>query len=295
MKDWKSILLATDNFIDNEYLDQYIALICATHTITSYMEKHHVIPVAYYKRKHNITEDKYGHKARQLADADTLNEMVLLSFACHCKAHWLLTKCTTEELSTSSAIAFMRQIGCLKHLDAKVFLNKWDRIIDVGLTDEEYQVLQQYIEDIKNSSSRFWSPEQDSWLKQNRYSYTVKQCAEVLGKTESAVRSRCKVLKLQKVWHTEEENAEFLKYSETHTAQECADHFGMSKHNVVKRWRDLGFSKTFKWTEEMDSWLRENDTKYTVAELAEQLGTTKTIVMGRRWKLGITRWERHTK
>lgn len=296
MKDWKSILLETDYFVNNEYLDLYIELVSCEHKTASYMEKHHIIPVSYYKNKYNIANDKQRHAAERQANADPQNEIVILSFAEHCKAHWLLAKCTIEPLATANAVAVMRQTAGIQSVDNKVFFRKNTRsIIEVGLTEEEYEVLQRYIEDIKSSSQRFWSQEQDAWLKQNRYLYTVSQCAEILGKTESAIRSRCKVLKLQKVWHTEEENEEFLKYSETHTAQECADHFGMSKHNVVKRWRDLGFSKTFKWTEEMDNWLRENDTKYTVAELAEQLGTTKTIVMGRRWKLGITRWERHTK
>ena len=294
MKDWKSILLATSSFIDNEYLDLYIKLIASSHEVVSYMEKHHVIPVAYYKYKYDIDTRKHRREANKYANADPDNACVLLSFADHCKAHWLLIKCTTTELSAASSAAFFRQIAGLRCIDNKFFKKQHSRIYDIGLTKEEYTWLQHQAEEAKLNAAHYitWTPEQDEWLRQNRYLYTAKQCADILDKTEKAILCRSTALGLKKIWYTDEENAEFISYSETHTADECAIQFKTSKHNVIKRWRDLGFSKTFKWTTEMDIWLRENDDKYTVAEIAEHFGTTKTVIMGRRWKLGITKWER---
>lgn len=294
MKDWKSILLATGSFIDNEYLDLYIKLITSSHEVVSYMEKHHVIPVAYYKHKYNIDTRTHRREADKYANADVDNACVLLSFANHCKAHWLLIKCTTAELSASNAAAFFRQIAGLRCIDNKIFRKQHSRIYDTGLTKEEYTWLQRHAEEARLNAARCitWTPEQDDWLKQNRPKHTAKYCAEYLDKTEKAVLCRCTQLGIKREWQSEEENAKLLEYSKTHTAQECADYFGVSKHLIIKRWRELGFSKTFKWDAEKDTWLRENDSKYTVAELAEQLGTTKTVIMGRRWKLGITKWER---
>ena len=293
MKDWKSILLSTGSFIDNDYLYNYIDLITKPNDVFPYMERHHVIPVAYYKHKYNIDTRKHRHEAERYANADDQNTVVLLSFANHCKAHWLLAKCTIDKLAIANATAFLKQISALKRINEKIFLNRKNHVVEVGLTDSEYELLQQYILEVKSDSSNlFWSLEQDEWLRQNRYSYTAKQCAEILDKTEKAILCRCNKLGLKKVWYTDDENAEFLKYSETHTAKECAIYFETSEHNIIKRWRDLGFSKTFKWTDEMDTWLRENDGKYTVAEIAEHFGTTKTVIMGRRWKLGITRYDR---
>lgn len=292
MKDWKNILLATEQFLDNEYLDEYITLIESTNEVAAYMENHHVIPVAFYKQKYNLNTSRNRHEAERYANADPQNKTVLLAFSNHCRAHWLLTKCTTEKLAESSAIAFSRQIAGLKKLDNRFILSKKASSIDLGLTETEYDLLQLYINDVKASSSRFWSQDQDDWLRKNRYLYTAKQCAEHLSKTEKSVLCRCTQLGLKKVWYTEEDNAELIRYSKNHTAKECAEHFKTSEHNIIKRWRDLGFSKTFKWDAEKDNWLRENDHLYTVAELAEKLGTSKTAVMGRRWTLGITRWER---
>ena len=293
MQNLKSILLATGKFIDNKYLDLYIELVSTPRKVVSYMENHHIIPVAYYKHKYNIDTRKHRHEAERYANADYHNTIVALSFADHCKAHWLLSKCTTEKLARASSIAFIRLASGLKCVDERFFINKKHHIVDVGLTDAEYELLQQYVSELRATNSRFWSLEQDNWLKQNRHSYTVKECAKYLGKSENAVLTRCNILNIpKKIWYTEAENTELLAYSVNHTAKECAERFGTSKHNIIKRWRDLGFSKTFKWTEEQDNWLRENDSRYTVAELAEKLGTTKTTVMGRRWTLGITRWER---
>ena len=296
MKDWKSILLATGEFKDNEYLDLYINIISGISAPASYMENHHVIPVAYYKYKYNLTTNssKLVKEARKCADNDPQNSTVLLSFVDHCKAHWLLSKCTTKLLAASSATAFMRQVSVLKKLDTKFCVKKHSHIIDLGLTDEEYSLLQQYIEDIKVKSQKYWSAEQDEWLRLNRPTHTAKYCADYLGKTERAVYSRCSVLGINRVWHTEETDNELIEYSRTHTAKECSEYFDVSEAYVVKRWRELGFSKAdyYEWTEEKDQWLRDNDSKYTVAQLAEKLGTSKTTVMGRRWTLGITRWER---
>lgn len=294
MYNWKSILLATGSFIDNEYLAAYIELIDSFHEVTSYMENHHIIPVAYYKQKYNVDTSKHRREAVRYANNDPDNKLVLLSFADHCKAHWLLTKCTVEELATSSATAFLRQIAGLKYINEKLFLNKNHHIVEVGLTTNEYEILQQQVHDIKTNNERFWSSEQDDWLRQNRCQYTAKYCAEYLGKTEKAVLCRCTALGIKRIWHTEASDAELLEYSKTHTAKECAEYFGVSKALIAKRWRELGFSKTFKWDAEKDNWLRENDNKYTVAEMAEKLGTTKTTIMGRRWTLGITRWDRTT-
>ena len=155
-------------------------------------------------------------------------------------------------------------------------------------------MLQKYVEEIKAKSKKYWSAEQDEWLSKNRQNHTAKYCADYLGKTVSSVYCRCHLLGLNRVWQSDEENAKLLEYSKTHTAKECAEYFGVSKHLIVKRWRELGFSKAdyYEWTAEKDQWLRDNDSKYSVAQLAEKLGTSKTTVMGRRWTLGITRWER---
>lgn len=48
----KTVLLQTGAFIDNSYLDKYIELFLTTYNYEGiYTEKHHLIPVSYYKSK----------------------------------------------------------------------------------------------------------------------------------------------------------------------------------------------------------------------------------------------------
>lgn len=292
MQDWKTLLLSTEKFIDNEYLEEYITLISTPSAVQPYLEKHHVIPVAYYKHKYNLDTKSHRHEAERYANADPINKLVLLSFMDHCKAHWLLAHCTVDDLAAASVSAFLHLIAGLKTADGQFFLAKKTGLISLGLTPEEYEAIQQQAVKIRRADPRYWSPEQIQWLKENRPKLTLAQCAEHLGKTTRAVACQCTVLGIKRCWRTEEDDNALLEYSTEHTAKECAEHFGISEALVIKRWRELGFSKTFKWDTEKDNWLRDNDSKYSVAELAEKLGTTKTTVMGRRWTLGITRYSR---
>ena len=108
----KQTLLNTGIFIDNKYLDSYVKLISKQHKIKGYAEWHHIIPVSYYAKLHNLQLGKNGrHKAEVIADADINNKKVLLSYADHCKAHWLLSKCLVAEYAKSSASAFLKMLN----------------------------------------------------------------------------------------------------------------------------------------------------------------------------------------
>lgn len=79
----KKVLLGTDLFIDNNYLEQYIDLIFTEQEPNQYSEQHHVLPVSYYKHQYNV--DRYA--AEKLADTDVNNFTVKLTYMNHCKAH----------------------------------------------------------------------------------------------------------------------------------------------------------------------------------------------------------------
>ena len=67
----KEKLLATNCFIDNEYLDEYLKLIDSS---TAGTEVHHILPRSYFKDL-GISVD------------NSEQNLVQLSFADHCKAH----------------------------------------------------------------------------------------------------------------------------------------------------------------------------------------------------------------
>lgn len=291
----RNILIQNYGFVDNEYLDLYLNLIAnPPHRNSTYIEGHHVIPVAYYKEKYGVDTRSHRHEADRYANSDENNSIVFLSFADHCKAHWLLANCTTGKLRSANINYLQLTLGGLQKIDKQLWLKRRKGFILSGLTEAEYEMLQQQVDKLKSLDPRFWTADQIKWLQENRQKYNLAELAEQLGKSRNAVHSQLAKLGIKKIWHTDEENIALLEYSKTHTAKECAERFNVSKASIIKRWRELGFKKhTFVWTPEKDAWLRENDSKYTVAELADLLGTTKTTVMGRRWTLGITRWERN--
>ena len=95
MNNIKEKLLNTNSFIDNEYLDLYINIIC--NNSTSYKKyktsKHHIIPVSYYKNN-NLEVD------------NSTDNTVILLHKYHILAHYYLTLCTTGNLNKSMIFAF---------------------------------------------------------------------------------------------------------------------------------------------------------------------------------------------
>ena len=124
----KEQLLETGYFIANEWLDDYIALIEANRSNKDNLtEKHHILQKAYFK----LTSTKI---------IDAKSNLVKLSFADHVKAHWLLYKCTKNELKLSNETAVRRMVN------ARVSYQ-----LEKGLNEAEYQLLQKMWLEIKNS------------------------------------------------------------------------------------------------------------------------------------------------
>ena len=70
----KQKLLDTGYFIDNDYLDHYVDLICTEFVNQGYIEKHHILPRAYFA-------------AEGLKLDNSVMNIKKLSYADHCKAH----------------------------------------------------------------------------------------------------------------------------------------------------------------------------------------------------------------
>lgn len=94
---------------DNEYLDQYVALILKNKLTYQTMNTeyfcrpgtsyHHAIPLSVYYRflEPDLPQRKRAHKARKIADCDTNCFMVLLSYSEHLLAHFYLMLCASNQ------------------------------------------------------------------------------------------------------------------------------------------------------------------------------------------------------
>lgn len=293
----KQTLLNTGIFIDNKYLDSYIKLISKQHKISGYAEWHHIIPVSYYAKLYNLhPENNQRHKIEAIADADTDNKKVLLSYADHCKAHWLLSKCLIDEYVSANATAFLFMVSSINE---DLSISKKDFLIKNGLTKQEYKSLQKKITEIKDLNPKYWKKEDLDFLAENYKNYSLDDLAKKLGRTKSSLKNiaQLKGIDRRKIFWTEEriEQLRHLYLDLDKSALECAKILGVAESTVIKQCGICGFKKAKHWTEEEDRFIIENDSKYTVEELAKILKVSKTTLMGRRWTLGLTKWDRTKK
>lgn len=78
-------------FTNNIYYTKYIKLLESDYTKSNYQfEKHHLIPVCYYKYLYNCKDRK---QAEIYANNDSDNEIIMLPFPYHVLAHYYLCEC----------------------------------------------------------------------------------------------------------------------------------------------------------------------------------------------------------
>lgn len=105
MQKIKSLLVGLEGILDNENLDIYCQLIYSAYnqpTETFKTEKHHVIPVNYFKLLHNCTTRR---EALQYANA-LPNFIVNLTPKQHALAHYYLCLCSEGQLHIGLTYAF---------------------------------------------------------------------------------------------------------------------------------------------------------------------------------------------
>lgn len=283
----KQKLLDTGLFIDNVYLDDYIALITNPFYFSNYTEYHHVIPVYCYKKQYGIS-DRY--LATKKADADINNKLVKLSFADHIKAHWLLSKCSLVKENEFAVYQMTSKI--IGMTDIRKTNNE---ILKNGLTEEEFQYINLIKEDLVANSNYYWSAWEELWLKENYKKYSRKYCAEFLDKTEAGIHKKCQTLKLMKAstkW-TDEDDAWLSENYKSLGIVNCSVYLNRSYNSIIARLAKLNLDIDEKlvrsrmkystkcrhrWTEEEEAWLLNNYELLGLVKCAEFLKVSQSAI-----------------
>ena len=252
----KQELLKTNYFIDNEYLDQYLELI-KMNSDAKYLERHHILPKVYYRLK-------------SLKVDNTKNNIIKLSFANHCKAHWLLYFCTKDELKYANQTAFAIMINSLvKHIK--------------DYTETDFTELQKLKDLLVCDSNSFWSRKDDLFLKNNFLMYTDNELAITLNRTEIAIRARRTILGLQR-FKMKDFTAEEIKYLKENyqvkSLKELSTALNRSVNSSAQKCNSIGLRKckNRKWTEAEIEYIKENATKKSLTELSSYLGRSKLVI-----------------
>lgn len=95
--DLKTFLIAEGLCFDNKYLDMYLSLLAVNQNKAASQkstQRHHAIPVSYYKRRDKCST---RYEASKVAEADPLNVVVNLLYSDHLLAHVYLVLCAKDD------------------------------------------------------------------------------------------------------------------------------------------------------------------------------------------------------
>jgi hypothetical protein len=277
-QEFKYWLLSKGNFIDNEYLDQYVRLIFDYDKITpGYREFHHSLPVLTYK----TSKVRSRTAAAKLADEDTSNIKVHLLYKDHCKAHWLLYFCTASKLKSGNYFALKRLV------DMSGYLLKTDKITD--LSEADFELIQQYMNEVsEDGASRAWSQTETEFLKQHYPIEGQTYCAKALNRSITAISAKANALglRMEKWWSEADE--QFLRQHFSYDNLDfCCEHLRRTKKAIIGKASLLGLSPANLYTEADKQFMIEHYSKEGVYFCAEHLGRTKAAIRRLAKVLGI--------
>lgn len=256
MQKLKEKLLNTGHFVDNDYLDKYIELVNNESDAAKYLEQHHILPRAYY----NLEE---------LEIDNSENNLVALSFADHCKAHWLLYYCTVDRLQYASQTAFVIMVnGLSKHIKE--------------YTEADFIALQEMKNQLLEDSDTFWSVGDDNFLKQHFLEFTDAELACKLNRTEIAVQTRRSYLQLQR-FKMSDFTANELNYIIANYHQkeikEIAANLNRTVGSIAQKCYRLGLKKKADlWSKEELNFLHVNAAIMSLTDISNALGRSKSAI-----------------
>lgn len=227
--------------IKNKYFDEYVKLVAENTTDCGYTEIHHIICKCFFKYL-NLPID------------NSKTNLVRLLFKDHCRAHWLLYKCTTGVMKEAMANAFISMLG---------FKNFSDRL-DIGLSESDYQDLQNKVNELKAElDNNFWSTDDLTFLVQNYSEYGQRYCADHLHRSIKSIASKASELELQIARYFSEDELTFLRTNFCKLgAAECAARLGRSVACIKTKASRLGLTTSTNYTEAEKAFLIANYEKF---------------------------------
>ena len=260
-------LSTCDFIIKNKYFYDYLKLVGVDYLGTNYKETHHIFCKSFSKF---INEKVIDEKSN----------LVILEFKDHCKAHWLLYKCTTGSMNVAMANAFLSMIA-FKHSNT---------LLDLGLTEQDYLELQIKVDVIRSDSTlNYWKPAEINFLIENYPDKGQRFCAEKLNKSLTAISAKASQLELSvSKWWTEEEDL-FLKNNYLILGpKECAKQLNRTYGSTVSEAGRLNLTAVNNYSEEDVEFLKTNYPVNGQNYCAEHLNRTPAAIKRKARELGLS-------
>ena len=222
-----------------------------------------------YKELHHIFCKSFSKALNEKID-DSAANLVQLLFKNHCKAHWLLYKCTVGEQKQAMATAFLSMIS----------FKSSKTVLELGLTAADYQELQEYVTSIKmDPTLNYWTPEEEQFLLKNYPISGQRYCAEALNKSLTAISAKANVLGIaMDKWWTEAEIKWLVENYAILGARACSQHLNRTYGSIVTKASELELTKDQTYSEQDKLFIVDNYPKYGAAYCANRLGKTKEAI-----------------
>lgn len=260
-------LTSCDFIVKNKYFSEYCDLTATSYFGSNYKEAHHIFCRSFSKfLNEKIIDDK--------------NNLVLLEFKDHCKAHWLLYKCTTGSMNVAMANAFLSMIA-FKYSNT---------LLDLGLTEQEYLDLQAKADLVKDDPNlNYWKTAELEFLIENYPIKGQRFCADSLNKSLSAISSKANQLGLNmNKWWTDEEDL-FLKNNYVALGpKECAKQLNRTYGSTVSEAARLNLTSVNNYSNEDINFLKTNYAVYGQNYCAEYLNRTPAAIKRKARELGLS-------
>lgn len=260
--------LNTCNFIvKNKYFEEYLKLVNVEYLGNNYKEAHHIFCKSFSKFMNE-------------QPIDDKSNLVFLEFKDHCKAHWLLYKCTTGTINAAMANAFLSMIA-FKYSST---------LLDLGLTEQEYLELQANAELVRaDPNLNYWKPEEIKFLLENYPSKGQRFCAEKLNKSLTATSAKANQLGLVMTkWWTDEEDLFLRDKYLVLGPKKCAECLNRTYGSTVSEAARLGLTTVATYTDEEVEFLKLNYAVYGQNYCAKQLNRTPAAIKRKARTLGLS-------
>lgn len=299
----KEALLNTGEFLNNDYLDQYLDLISNYELSETkhYIEIHHILPKKYFK-----------HHQIEIDDSDF--NLIPLLYKDHCLAHWLLHKCTEGYLKRSNAQAFRfmteRTICSLSPKEYQEIQELKDLLLIDNLVSKEElknyllnhshkEAAQKFNVDINTIT--YYKKKFDLKIKDRNVlerigekafieyvsSHNNIETAKYFGictQTVGILKNQLKLFIRRRTETDSIDKEEFISYLKNHTNKEAAEHFHICPNSVTKLEKKFGLKLA---TTSYQTYLKEID-KTSFIEYTSSHSIKKTAQYFNITEIGVT-------
>lgn len=311
-------LMSTGYFIDNEYLEKYLELVCEDEADTSRgCERHHILPQSYFR------------ELKQDIDNSPEN-LVQLRYREHCLAHWYLYQCTRDFLKKNNAYALQFMVGQDK---------KWNSLTEEELLElldirsrvaiplpEEEEAIRDYLTTHTTHQSAqhygVWLNTITNWKLRLGIPLKARNSECIINKESFIAYVSCHsqkeaidffqlrgatINRLKRIWGLKVRSRgkvknidpqEFREYLQTHTGVQACKHFHISPNTVTHLKRRFGIAPNIHRVEDtldLDDF-KQYTQRHSLKETAQKFNIGVHTVTHWRKKLGVTNinYERKT-